>query len=125
MQLQNLKIGWEYSEALILRPQCMPYIAKVMDFSMYPASEYEEIELTARKFPEAVVFDPVDYYEWFINKLSEEDEASEELEDLFDDAYPDKPFDTGFHQDGLKGFYTKKSGYSGDGDDDDDDPTES
>ncbi len=121
MQLQNLKIGWEYSEALILRPQCMPYIAKIMDFSMYPASEYEEIELTARKFPEAVVFDPVDYYEWFINKLSEEDdEASEELEDLFDDDYHEKPFDTDFHQDGLKGFYTKKSGYSGDGDDDDD-----
>lgn len=44
-QLQRLKIGWEDSQALILRAAQRPYISWVKDFTSYPQSKYEMLPL--------------------------------------------------------------------------------
>lgn len=49
MQLQQLRNGWEESEALILRQNCKPFITTVKDFSCYPQSRYNTVEIAARK----------------------------------------------------------------------------
>lgn len=48
MALQNLKVGWEDSQTLILRNHCYPYISWVKDFSVYPQARYDAVNLKIR-----------------------------------------------------------------------------
>ncbi len=42
-QLQCLKVGWEDSQALILRSRIRPYLSWIKDFSVYPQSKYPPV----------------------------------------------------------------------------------
>ncbi|MCM1133628.1 MAG: type IV secretory system conjugative DNA transfer family protein, partial [Ruminococcus flavefaciens] len=48
-QLQRLKIGWEDSQALILRSGIAPFISWVKDFSVYPQAKYGEFPIPDMK----------------------------------------------------------------------------
>lgn len=60
-RLQRLSIGWEDSEALILRGQLPPHIASVKDFSCYPQASIPPVIPERRTFSKAKIFSPSDY----------------------------------------------------------------
>ncbi len=75
--LQQLKIGWEYSQALILRLQMDPFIAQATDFSLYPQSQYEQYPMTLRKRHPVKHFNFMEYINTAISRKAKE--VSEEL----------------------------------------------
>ncbi len=86
-QLQMLKIGWEDSQALVLRGGVRPHITWVKDFSVYPQASYQMIPFARRKLERPEFFSVPGYlYEKLSEELGEELKKLEELED-------DKNFD--------------------------------
>ena len=55
-QLQRLEIGWEDSQALVMRAQSFPHISWVKDFSCFPQASIPPRELRSRTFRPAPVF---------------------------------------------------------------------
>lgn len=43
---QQLRVGWHESQALVLRPQIRPFITKILDFSLYPQSDFKSEPLS-------------------------------------------------------------------------------
>jgi len=87
-QLQMLKIGWEDSQALVLRSGIRPYIAWVKDFSVYPQSSYQMLSLVRRKLERPECFSVPGYlYERVSAELQDEEEPSldEALHELLAD----------------------------------------
>lgn len=60
-QLQRLQLGWEDSQALILRSEIAPYISWVKDFSVYPQAKYGEYRLPTVKFEPSSCFSALKY----------------------------------------------------------------
>ena len=54
--LQRLEIGWEDSQALILRPGTSPFVSWVKDFEFYPQSKYQTLSFEKRKYPQVKFF---------------------------------------------------------------------
>lgn len=83
-QLQRLQIGWEDSQALILRSGMAPFISWVKDFSIYPQAKFEK-----SCFPNTVTEPPncFSVLKYVHDKLAKELEKQEEvsLDGLFDD----------------------------------------
>lgn len=61
MALQGLQVGWEDSEALILRNHCRPYIAWVKDFACYPQAKVPEHPIPQRPKNDVKRFSLPDY----------------------------------------------------------------
>jgi type IV secretion system protein VirD4 len=83
VQLQRLKIGWEDSQALILRSGIAPHIAWVKDFSTYPQSRFKSFPFQTTKWEDALCFDVLKYVHGSLaKKLEKEDEIN--LNTLFE-----------------------------------------
>lgn len=80
-QLQKLKIGWEDSQALILRSGIAPFISWVKDFSVYPQAEYEEYCLPSTKCRPSSCFSVIKCVR---NRLSDElKNSNNKIDSLF------------------------------------------
>ena len=60
-QLQRLKIGWEDSQALILRSGIAPYLSWVKDFSVYPQAKFEPVPFTKHEIQPTKCFSAPKY----------------------------------------------------------------
>ena len=89
-KLQSLKVGWEDSQALILRTAVRPYVTWVKDFSFYPQAGYEELPLERRTFQRPSFFSVPGYlYEDLKQKMEQGKEEKVDMDlmlgGLFDD----------------------------------------
>lgn len=87
-RLQMLKIGWEDSQALVLRSGVRPYIAWVKDFSAYPQSSCQMLPFVRREFERPECFSVSGYlYEKLSAELQDEEEpgVAELLDEMFAD----------------------------------------
>ncbi len=73
--LQRLRIGWEDSQALILRPQKAPFISWVKDYSLYPGTCFEPVPLKKRQQRKGKVYDIVDHYIRALDETEEKENA--------------------------------------------------
>lgn len=77
VQLQRLKIGWEDSQALILRSGIAPHIAWVKDFSVYPQSKFKPFSFFTTKWEDVLCFDVLKYvHDSLAKRLEKEDEVN-------------------------------------------------
>ena len=67
-QLQRLEIGWEDSQALILRGGKAPYISWVKDFSIYPQSRFESLPFKKHDLKSTKCFSVPKYMYDYIKK---------------------------------------------------------
>lgn len=81
-RLQSLKIGWEDSQALVLRANARPYITWVKDFEVYPQAQYEDIPFVKRDLEAAPIFTVEGY-------LRGEELDEHELDDMLNKALDD------------------------------------
>jgi type IV secretion system protein VirD4 len=73
--LQQLKIGREDSQALVLRQQNKPYLSTVKDFSCYPQAKYEQLSLPKSHPVEYSVFSMENY----LTRKKEQQENAKQL----------------------------------------------
>ena len=60
-QLQRLKIGWEDSQALIMRSGISPYLSWVKDFSVYPQAKFDPVPFIEHDIKPAKCFSAPKY----------------------------------------------------------------
>lgn len=60
-QLQRLTIGWEDSQALILRSGIAPFITWVKDFSVYPQAQFKEYPFEYSEYDTPETFNVLKY----------------------------------------------------------------
>ncbi|MBO5371596.1 MAG: type IV secretory system conjugative DNA transfer family protein [Lachnospiraceae bacterium] len=81
-KLQHLKIGWEDSQALVLRAAVEPYITWVKDFSVYPQAKYQNISFERRAFEQPPCFSVQEYmYQKLKKELEEEEDILMDADD--------------------------------------------
>lgn len=88
-QLQMLKIGWEDSQALVLRAGVRPYITWVKDFSVYPQASYQMYPLVKRKFERPECFSVPGYLYGKLRAELEEDKKFD-IDELLDELFSDE-----------------------------------
>ncbi|MCM1233728.1 MAG: type IV secretory system conjugative DNA transfer family protein [Ruminococcus flavefaciens] len=82
-KLQALKIGWEDSQALILRAGIRPYISWVKDFSVYPQTQYGMLPFVQRKLMRPDFFSIPGYlYQKVMGDMGDEEEDAGSWDDL-------------------------------------------
>ena len=84
-QLQRLQVGWEDSQALVLRSGIAPYISWVKDFSVYPQAGYEAYNFPVISHEKAGCFSVLRCVHDKLAKELEETSDTPSLDDLFDD----------------------------------------
>lgn len=79
-KLQTLEVGWEESQALILRQSVRPYITRVKDFSVYPQAGYAELPFDERVFGKSLFFSVPGYlYEHLRQKMEKDGELDPDM----------------------------------------------
>lgn len=79
-KLQTLEVGWEESQALILRQSVRPYITRVKDFSVYPQAGYAELPFDERVFGKSLFFSVPGYlYEHLRQKMEKDGEIDPDI----------------------------------------------
>ncbi|MBQ7264547.1 MAG: type IV secretory system conjugative DNA transfer family protein [Firmicutes bacterium] len=82
-QLQRLQIGWEDSEALVLRSGIAPYISRVKDFSVYPQVGYDVYNIPLPWHEKVSCFSVLKCVHDKLTKELEETKDTPTIEDLF------------------------------------------
>lgn len=74
--LQCLKVGYEDSQALVLRNNMRPYVTWIKDFSLYPQAKFQPLDLKSNSFGDMEI---VSVAQFMIKKLENDSAITPEI----------------------------------------------